>query len=145
MYENETRAITSIKLAKLKTHPMVDAQIEAAKIIEKASKQVIGTLVQEAKDTVDKDLEEKVEKARDQKEKEQEEKVKLEKIKEAKEQNVATSTTTDTNTASSVNNTSQINEIVLTQEELLTDLKTIALKQNMLEEDVKGIVVDETI
>lgn len=115
---NETRSITAISLARLKTHPMVDAQKEAANIIEAASKEVIGILIQETKDIVDEELQKKLEEAKKQKE------------TEAK------------------NNPNPIKESNLPKlEELSTisDIIQMIDKGKLLEEDIKGITVDEQI
>jgi hypothetical protein len=114
---SETRTITAINVARLKTHPMVDAQKEAAAIIEEASKEVIGIIVQQTKENVDEEQEKKIEEAQKQQEA----------ANQAKDKK-----------------SNPVEEEIL-QEQLLMDLKSIADKQKMLEEDIKGIVVDEQV
>jgi hypothetical protein len=114
---SETRTITAINVARLKTHPMVDAQKEAAAIIEEASKEVIGIIVQQTKENVDEEQEKKIEEAQKQQEA----------ADQAKDKK-----------------SNPVEEEIL-QEQLLMDLKSIADKQKMLEEDIKGIVVDEQV
>lgn len=116
-------SLIGISLAKLKTHPMVDAQKEAAKIIEDASKEVVNALLQEGKEQV----EEKIEDAKEDAEKQKETQEKLNgdqtKPKEA--------------AAISPEQTDQLL--------LLDDIKRYAVEQNLTEEEIKGIVVDEQI
>ena len=81
-----SNAITSTKQERLKSHGMVDAQKNADKVLEEASKEVIGMLWGEAKDHVDEELEEQVEEAKKKAEEEEEEEEKVEERKEDKEE-----------------------------------------------------------
>lgn len=72
----------AIAIERLKSHPMVDAQKSADSIREAASKEIVGMLMEEAKNHVDEKQEEEEEKA-EETEKENEEKEKqIEEIKE---------------------------------------------------------------
>jgi hypothetical protein len=115
---NESRTISSINVARLKTHLMIDAQKEAAEIIEAASREVVGIMLQETKENFDVEQDQKIEDAK-----------KLKEATDKKEEN---------NEANPLQNE-------ISQEQLLKDLKSIAEKQKMLEEDITGIVVDEQI
>lgn len=59
-----------IELERLKTHPMADALDQAAEIMKAANKEIIGDLLNEAKDHFDEEMAEKAEKAEEKKEEE---------------------------------------------------------------------------
>lgn len=121
--------ITGLKLEKLKTHPMVDAQKEASDIIESATNDIISTLIQQAKDKVDDTIETNKEKT----EKQQEEKDKKDK---------------EAGKADNVNHSTDITKTAMDQsdqQKLIDNIKQAADKQKMLEDDIKGIVVDEKV
>lgn len=75
--------IRSIKQERLKKNPMVEAQKAAESIMEAASREIIGMLVDEAKESIDKKMEEEKEKA-DKKAEEKEAKEELEEYREEK-------------------------------------------------------------
>ncbi len=75
---SEYSAIREIQIERLKTHEMVDAQIEADEINAAASKEIIGMLVGEAQDHIDEEIEEKKEEAKDKAEEKEEQEEKIE-------------------------------------------------------------------
>lgn len=158
------RSITSIKQERLKTHGMVDAQKEADQILAQASKEVIGMLMGEAKDHVDKELEEKVEEAK----KEAEEKAeKEEKIEEKKEKLEELETRIDEIRAKNAEQEELRREaeersredadlldsmmevgmgnIGMTTSDVKAAIKNMLHKMRLLEEDLKGSMVDEEV
>lgn len=143
---NDTRSITSIQIELLKTHPMVDAQKEALKILEAASKETIGMIVDEAKDQLEKEQQKQIEDARDKEKERQEEEEKLRKLKEEKEKKKEG--VTEEGSAPKVMSidtvTVEVADIKAVQQEVLSELM-LAARKNMLEEDTKGIAVDEFI
>lgn len=124
---NEGQSIISIKLELLKSHPMTDAQIEAAKIMEAANKEVVATILQQAKEYIDEKLEEEKEAAKKQAEEleEKEPKDKDYDLKEVKK------------------DIKEIQEADSEQEKLQTELTKVIEKMKAIEEDLKGILVDE--
>lgn len=143
---NDAKSIISVKLELLKTHPMVDAQKEAAEILEMALKETISSLVDEAKDKFDEEQEKQAEDAKKKQEKELEEAEKLQKLKEDKEKleqerTEGRSTPVLTITDTVIVETADPRQI---QQETLSELMFEARK-NMLPEDTKGIAVDEYI
>lgn len=84
---NDSKSIISIKLELLKTHPMVDAQKEAVKILEAATRETMGRIIDEAKDKFDEEQEKQAEEAKKKQKEEQEEAERLQKLKEEKEKN----------------------------------------------------------
>lgn len=118
---NANRSIIGISLAKLKTHPMVDAQKEAAKILEAASKEVIGIVLQQGKENVEEKTDEAKETA--------------EKQKEAQEKQDAGEKKPTEEPA--------ISEEQADQLLMVDDIKRYAVEQNLTDEEIKGIVIDE--
>lgn len=78
-------AVTSVKLERLKHHKMTDAQNNAKKVLEEASKDIQGMLLDDAKDHVDETYEEQREEAKENAEKKEEQEEKIELRREQKE------------------------------------------------------------
>lgn len=137
LIESEYKIVESIKLARLKTHPIVDAQIEADKVLDVADQELKAGLLNEAKDNIDDKLEEAKEKAEEVKEKEEIEEKRKEKSKESKGENKQ--------------NHSKSNEIELNHdinidwEAAHKKIKELLTEQKMLSEDIKGIEVSEEL
>ena len=64
----EAATIRAMGLERLKKFPMLEAQQEAEKVLESASDEIIGMLIDEAKDHIDDKAEEEQEKAEEKKE-----------------------------------------------------------------------------
>lgn len=124
-------SIENVKQARLKTHPMVDAQREAAEIIKNASKEVINGLMGEAKDKIDEDMEAAKEKQEELAAKKKEEEERTESAKNPDEQ-----TAVDKET---------MKEVSSAQDTLDRELKQIIKMNELLEEDLKGAVVDQAL
>lgn len=134
----EVKSIQGIKLARLKTHPIADAEEKADAILEKVNKEVIGMLIDESKDHVEEEIEKN-------KEYDQE---KAEKDKEKDLQ------TNDTNSASrdesanmdsdtlTVQEAAEYNEI---QMKVKQEVENIIEDFALLDEDLKGTSVDSQI
>lgn len=82
---SEVSSIRSTQIERLKAHVMEDAQKEADAINEAASKEIIGMLMNEAKDYVDEKREEKQEAAKEKAEEKEEQEERLEEQKIEKE------------------------------------------------------------
>jgi len=112
-------AITGIKLAKLKTHPMVDARNEAIHILETASNQVIDQMTQQMKENIDDNMKEMEEDAKKQQE---------------------------ANPNNDPSHLDQLSSSIPTDLfSFIDNLIRIAKKLNVPEEEIKGIVVDEEL
>lgn len=143
-------AISGINLEKLKTHPMVDAQKQAEDIIENANKDIISTLMRQAKDEVDQTIEEneeKIEKGQEEKDKKEQEaeKARQDKIKQKEE--IIKRNTNNPNSNDSTQTATSVDTSIsqADQQQMLDNIIRIANKQNMTEDDIKGIVVDEQV
>ncbi|MBQ2237894.1 MAG: hypothetical protein II321_00465 [Lachnospiraceae bacterium] len=115
------KAISSIQIERLKTHAMTDAKEEAEEILESSAKEIAVTILSDAKEKMDEELEEKVEVA-----------------KEVKEKMEKTTQETD----ETVENTDTKNE---DSEQLLKDLKKIIDEEQVVEDDIKGLIMDTMI
>lgn len=118
---NANKAISSIQIERLKTHAMTDAKEEAEEILESSAKEIAVTILSDAKEKMDEELEEKVEVA-----------------KEVKEKMEKTTQETD----ETVENTDTKNE---DSEQLLKDLKKIIDEEQVVEDDIKGLIMDTMI
>lgn len=155
MVADSTSAIKSMKQEALKHHGMTDAFKAAEETMKAASKEMIGMLMNEAKDTVDKELEETVEKAEEAKEEktEQEEEMKeaqieqekkakeleeeLEKRKRARENRPAP--------PSAESHAALMQDLQNRQKEIIDNTQQILEEQALLPEEIKGIMVDLNI
>ena len=133
--QGENAAIKSIKSERLKKDPMVEAQKAKDEILEQASDQIVGMLMEEAKDKIDEEMEEKKDAAEKAEEKKEEEEERTEKQdeKKAKEEQLRDQIKAST-------------ELMTKSDELLEDVqkevKKILDEMKLLEEDLKGAAVD---
>lgn len=131
----ENGAISAIELERLKKDPMVGAQRTADEIMEQARDQIIGMLMDEAKDHIDEEMEEKKEAAEKAEEKKEEEEERAEKRDEKKAQEEQFREQIKAST-----------ELMTKSDELLDDvqreMKKILDEMKLLEEDLKGAAVD---
>lgn len=134
----ENAVIRGTKLERLKKDPMVNAQKEAENVLEAASQEIMGMLMDEAKDHIDEEMEEKLEAAREKEEEEKELEEKLEKIKEKKEEE-------EEFTEDILEAAQEITQLDDVQSEVQQEIKDLVSKMKLLEEDIKGAAVDKTI
>lgn len=158
------RAIKSIKQERLKYHEMADAQKNAAQVMEDASKEAIGLLMDEAKDHVDKELEEQVEEAKKKAEEKAEKEEKIEERKEKQEELEARIDETRAEREEQEERRRDAEErsredadlldsmmeagmggIGATKADVKAAIKEMLHKMKLLEEDIKGSLVDEEV
>lgn len=130
MYEN-TAYVDSVSKARLKGAPMLAAQKTAEKITDSASKEIIGILINDAKDHVDEEIEKKEEEAEEIKEKQEEQ-------EEIKNTNSAASQKDPA--AESLSNIKKADTL---QKKLEEEINSMLNNKKILEEDLKGIALDE--
>ena len=158
------KAITSTKQERLKYHDMVDAQKKAEDLMEAVGKEAVGLLMGEAKDHVDEEIEEQVEEAK----KEAEEKAeKEEKIEERKEKQEELEARVDETRAEREEQEARRREaeersredaelldsmmkagmggVGVTKADVKAAIKEMLHKMKLLEEDIKGSLIDEEI
>lgn len=146
-----TKGIKAIKQEALKHHGMVDAANAAEETMQAASKEVVGMLVQESVDKVDEDLEEVVEKAEETKEENAEKEAEREEIQAEREkqaQEVEEELQKQKKAAENRRKPSQMpdmDEILQKQQDIVKNTQQILEEQKLLEEEIKGIVVDSLL
>ena len=156
-------SLTDMKIERLKFHKMADAQEKADKVMEQASEEIVGLLVDEAKDHVDETYEEQREEAEKKAEEKEEQEEKLEKIEERKEilearVEIAQENTHEAEEAHREQERDAREEAQLmkdmaeggmdvagTSSAVKAEIKDMLQKMKLIEADIKGIEVDEEI
>lgn len=152
----ESGTIRATRLERLKYHAMLDAKQDADKILESASDEIVGMLIDEAKDHIDEKSEEEIEKADERKEEKKEELEKLEKAKERREEMEALADPEHAEEKESRHTRESdmllgdpVTESLLRMDDIKNNVKQevsdIMSKMKLVAEDVKGIKVDEIL
>ena len=152
-YETANKAIHKARLD-LRNHPMIGAQQEADAIMEAARQEILSMLTDEGMDHLDEEMQEKVEQAKESKEEKEEKEEKLEKIREEKAQKEAQTDAIRRKARENEERTEELME-ALPAEELLQmsssqidiqqEIKDIMNKMKLMEEDIKGTMVDASL
>lgn len=132
----ENAIIRGTKLERLKHAPMVKAQKEAEDILDAASKEIIGMIMEEAKDTIDEESKEEQEKAK-----------KLEEIQEEKEEFIERQKEKAEETEELLENMPMEELVHMGQlkDEIKQEIKNIISEMKLVAEDIKGAMVDESV
>lgn len=138
----ENVSITSTKIDRLKSHAMVSAQKSAEDIMEAASKEIVGMLVDEAKDHIDEEMEEKKEAAEEKAEKEEEEEEKIEAARASKKEKEEFSEDVSEQTEDMTKALTQMDSVV---DDVQREIKKLMDEMKLLDEDLKGAAVDTTL
>lgn len=128
---SNTRSITDTKINSVKNMGMLKAAKIAETILDEASKQIQGMLLEEAKAHIDQEMEERLEAAKAEAEKKEEEQEKLDAAKEEREEQQEL--------------TEKIQESVSEQDKLQEEIDKIMKEAELLKEDLKGLLIDETL
>ncbi|MCI9060363.1 MAG: hypothetical protein HFH52_11455 [Lachnospiraceae bacterium] len=152
---DSTSAIKAMKQEALKHHGMTDAFKAAEETMKAASDEMIGMLMNEAKDTVDKELEETVEQAEEAKEEqaEQEEDMKEaqveqeKKVKELEEELEKRRRARESRSTppSAKEHAALMQDLQNRQKEIIGATQQILEEATLLPEEIKGIMVDLNI
>ncbi len=150
--------IKKIAIERLKSSPMVDATKAAEAIMEAANEEIIGMLMQEAKEHIDEKLEEVEEKAEEKAEEKEAEEEKLEDLREirALQEAVIEGTKEAIEEAEAERRRNEAPDIPLDElmdivktggqtEDVQKSLNEITYSMNLLEADLKGIEIDEEV
>lgn len=132
----ENAIIRGTKLERLKHAPMVKAQKEAEEILDAASREIIGMIMEEAKDTIDEEAEENQEKAEKLEEVQEEKEAFIEKQKEKKEE---TEELLEDMPMKEMLHMGQL------KDEIKQEIKHIVSEMKLVAEDIKGAMVDESV
>lgn len=134
--EVENAVIRGVRHERLKKSPMLKAQDQAQSILDAARDEIMGMVVDEAKDHIDGEQEERQEQAEVLKEKKEEQEKLLEERKEKEEEQE------DIMEDMSVEQMADINK---TQDEIRQEVQKIVDKMGLVAEDIKGAMVDANI
>ncbi|MCM1135975.1 MAG: hypothetical protein NC400_10420 [Clostridium sp.] len=136
--QSENALIRGTRLEKLKSDPMVAAERTADKMLEASHKEIVGMLINEAKEHVDEEMAEKKEAAEEKAEKKKEEEEKLEKIKEEKDEKEEF--------AERVADSSELMvEADSAMDEVQKEIQKVIEEMKLIEEDIKGAAVDASM
>lgn len=136
------RSVRLIKVDRLKSHALIDAQKARDEIMEAASKEAMGMLVDDAKEKIDEKAEELQEAAEKREEKEEEQEERIEAAKENREE-------TEAAVEAARENIKDLTENVMKGEDIVRDIdseiKKILEEEKLLLEDLKGLNVNATV
>lgn len=138
----ESKIITGIKLERLKSHALADAQETKDEMMIAASKEAAGMLMDEVKDKLDKEQEELEEKAEEKAEKEEAEEERLEAIREEKRTDECED---DSNELFDALQSEGVNMPEGSKEEIKQEVEKMMNEMKLLVEDLKGAAVDEQL
>lgn len=138
----ESKIITGIKLERLKSHALADAQEKKDEMMIAASEEAASMLMDEVKDKLDKDLEELEEKVEEKAEKEEAEEERLEAIREEKKEAEYEDKNDELFDALQSEGAVQLES---TKEEVKQEVKKMMSEMKLLVEDLKGAAVDEQL
>lgn len=136
LIEQANRTLEGIRLERLKKDPMVKAQKQAKEVLDAARDEIIGMVVEEGRDHIDEEAEEREEEGEKLEEEREKKEEFIEKQKEKREEE------------EELLEKLPVTEM-LTLDERKTDtqqeLQELLNKMKLLEEDIKGAAVDETL
>ena len=132
----ENAIIRGTRLERLKHAPMVKAQKEADAILDAAGKEIIGMIMEEAKDTIDAEMKEEQEKAEKLEEAKEEQEAFIEKQKEKREE---TEELLEDMPMKEMLHMGQL------KDEIKQEIKNIVSEMKLVAEDIKGAMVDESV
>ncbi|MDE7341635.1 MAG: hypothetical protein K2N80_13935 [Lachnospiraceae bacterium] len=159
----ENASIRAVRIENLKHHAMLDAQQEAEKIKEAASKEAFSMMIGEGQEHIEEELEKKKEEAEKKAEEKEEQEEKIEERKEEKEelqekieirqeenQEVEEIKKEQRENAREQADLIEDAQIYSTNQSTLpskvqTEIKEMLQKMKLLEEDIKGAKVDNTL
>ena len=134
--EEENLTISAIKRELEKNTGMLKAQDKADAIEEAASKEIMGMLVDEAKEHIDEEAKEVEEKAKEKQEKEEELQEKIDAARERRKEE-------EELTEDIVESAQDLNVTTANINDAQKDIKDMMNKLALVEEDMKGATVDE--
>ena len=134
--EEENLTIAAIKRELPKNTAMLKAQDKADAIEDAASKEIMGMLVDEAKEHIDEEAKEAEEKAKEKQEKEEELQEKIDAARERRKEE-------EELTEDIVESAQDLNVTTANINDAQKDIKDMMNKLALVEEDMKGATVDE--
>lgn len=126
---SESSNIHSIKQEALKVQGMVKSEKDAEAVLESVSNEIIGMIMDDAKEYMDEKTKEEQEKAEKLAEQTEEQKEYIENIKETVKENEA--------------QVEELSEVVKSQDDLIREIEKIKKEQLLNEEDLKGLLINK--
>lgn len=136
--QTETAIITQTELERLKSHALLDAQEQAEDIMDAAAKEIVGMLVDEAKEHIDDESEEIIEDAKEKAKEKKELEERITKVRDEKKEKEEITEDILEGAADVSRNTTELDNA---QQEI----KDMMSKMKLIEEDIKGAAVDKTL
>lgn len=136
---SEVRTVHMVKIERLKSHAILDAQKSKDELMQSASQEAISMLMDDVKEKIDEKVEEEQEKANDRKEEKEEEEARIEAAKEDQTQAEAAAEKSKENISDM---TSDITDSQMQEQSVSQEVQKIMQEQKLLEEDLKGIALD---
>lgn len=134
--ESENATIRNTRIERLKHHAMTDAQAQAEDIMAAARDEIIGMVKEEGIDHADEEADKREEQAEAVKEEKEEKEQLLEKQKEKREEQ---------ETWLEEMGPAEFSELVKTDTDVQKEVQDMLKKMNLLDEDLKGAAVDQSI
>lgn len=136
-----TKSITDTKIEQLKSQDMLNATDAADAIKEAANKEIMGMVIQDAKEKIDEEMEEEKEKIEEAKEEKEEFEEKIEERKEEREaqEELIEGEAKINKLESKIEHGKVSNASVL---EARKDIEKILIENNLINEDIKGLNID---
>ena len=134
--EEENLTISAIKRELEKNTGMLKAQDRADAIEDAASKEIVGMLIDEAKEHIDEEAKEEQEKAKEKQEKEEELQEKIDAARERRKEE-------EELTEDIVESAQNLNTTTANINDAQKDIKDLMNKLALVEEDMKGAAVDQ--
>lgn len=134
--QGENASIRGTRIERLKHHAMADAQKQADEILDAAEQEILGMAWQEGVDHVDQEAEKREEQAEEIKEEREEKKELLEKQKEKREEEEAWIEELSPE---------EFSDLTKSAEDVQKEVQDMLRKMNLLDEDIKGAAVDESL
>lgn len=134
--QDENRSLGMMEREMLKNTSMIDAQKQAKKVEEELNEQVVTIAMDEAKDNIDSDIEEKKEEAERIKEKKEEIEERIDASKKRRDEMEEFS-------EKILEGAESMSRTYKSVDEVQQEVKEMMTKMKMLDEDIKGIEVDD--
>lgn len=130
----ENAIIRGTRLERLKTHSMADAWKEADDVMEAAGQEIVGMVVEDAKEKLEEESEKREEQAAEIKEEKEKQEELIEKQTEKREEMIAEDMPVE-----------EIVSLDSVQSDVKQEVQNIVDKMKLLAEDIKGAAVDEMV
>lgn len=151
MIRSEVAVIKGVKAERLKVHPMLDAKEQADSILDAASDEIMGMLIEEGKEHLEEEMKEAQEKAEKQAEEKEEQEEQIEAVKEKVEEmrefveGVKKEYTDDKQTEETESAIYEMTSISQQKTSIQQEVENIVDKMKLVVEDIKGACVDKEV